>query len=267
MKNLIKRIFGQRIEEPKNSIKNQEIDLEEELKKVIEILDKHKRTAYMPIVSEVKSDFSVKSKIGGLPYLRNQNDWPVCPNCKKNMQLFLQLNLEDLPVNKDIGLIQLFYCTTLEPNCESDLEAFFPFSKAVECRKINFENNSAIITPIIDEIFDEKTIIDWKAKIDYPHPEEYFNLGIDLDLSDELYELMEERGIGETIQEDKLFGWPYWVQSEEYPCDRETGSTMKLLFQLTSENNLKYMFGDSGIGHLTQSIDNKNELGFGWACS
>jgi len=39
------------------------------------------------------------------------------------------------------------------------------------------------------------------------------------------------------------------------------------LFQLASENNLPYMFGDAGIGHLTQSPENKEELGFGWACS
>lgn len=69
------------------------------------------------------------------------------------------------------------------------------------------------------------------------------------------------------IAKDKLYGWPYWIQSVEYPFDRKTESQMQLLFQFDSEDNLPYMFGDAGIGHLTQSPDNDKELGFGWACS
>jgi uncharacterized protein YwqG len=151
--------------------------------------------------------------------------------------------------------------------CESDLEAFFPFSKSVECRKIEINGESASIKPQIDELFNEKLITEWTFKDDYPHPEEYDQLGIELDLDDDVYELMEERGIGLPIEKDKLYGWPYWIQSVEYPFDRKTEKQMELLFQFDSEDNLPYMFGDAGIGHLTQSPDNDKELGFGWACS
>ena len=182
------------------------------------------------------------------------------------MQLFLQLNLNELPVKKENGLVQLFYCTTAEPHCESASEAFFPFSESVECRRIEIAGNSATITPVIEEIFEESVIRGWEAKDDYPHYEEYELLGIELELADEVLELMEEREIGIPLQKDKLFGWPYWVQSVEYPSDRHTNKQMELLFQLDSEDNLPYMFGDAGVGHLTQSPDNKNELAFGWAC-
>jgi hypothetical protein len=69
-----------------------------------------------------------------------------------------------------------------------------------------------------------------------------------------------------TIQEDKLQGWPCWIQSAEYAFDRKTESQMDYLFQISSECNLAYMLGDMGIGHLSQSPDNKNEFAFGWAC-
>ncbi len=199
--------------------------------------------------------------------MRTENDWPKCPNCKKNLQLLLQLNLKELPEKSGEGLIQLFYCTTSEPLCESDLEAFFPFSEAVSCKRIEVEGNSQKTEPFIDEIFSEKIIIGWTPVDDYPHFEEYEQLGINLDLEDEVYELMDERQIGLPIEKDKLFGWPYWVQSVEYPYDRKTQNQMELLFQFDSEDNLPYMFGDGGIGHLTQSPDNEDELGFGWACS
>ncbi len=41
---------------------------------------------------------------------------------------------------------------------------------------------------------------------------------------------------------------------------------MELLLQLDSERNLPYIYGDSSIGHITISPDNKDEAAFGWAC-
>lgn len=264
-----KKLFGYKSENQQKGIpkKNNEQNIEEEFRRTIQILNKFKRTAYLPIVKKNSSSHTTKSKIGGFPYLRNSEDWPICPNCKNNMQLFLQLNLEELPLNPQRGLIQLFYCTSSEPHCESDLEAFFPFSKATSCRKIEIEKNSITIEPNIKNYFEEKIIVEWEPIDDYPHFEEYTQLGIDLDLDDDVYELMEQREIGIPVEKDKLFGWPYWVQSVEYPFDRNTENQMELLFQFISEDNLPYMFGDVGIGHLTQSPDNENELGFGWACS
>jgi len=265
---IFNRLFGKPEKPIKKTEKVEEsIDLEKQFQNTINTLEKFKRKAFLPITKETTNTFSDKSKIGGFPYLRNDDDWPKCPNCNKNMQLFLQLNLEELPLKKQKGLIQLFYCTTTQPLCESDLEAFFPFSKSVECRKIRVNGKSAFVEPSIDELFDEKLIVNWTPKEDYPHPEEYTQLGINLDLDDGVYELMEQREIGLPLEKDKLFGWPYWIQSVEYPFDRETEKQMEMLFQFDSEDNLPHMFGDAGIGHLTQSPDNDNELGFGWACS
>lgn len=241
-------------------------DIEKKYQEVIAELQKHKRTAYLPILKNNQKTFSTDTKYGGYPYLRNENDWPTCENCKKHMPLFLQLNLNNLPVNKEDGLIQLFYCTNEEENCESELEAFFHFSKATACRKIKIENKSAEIQPNCKDIFDEKIIIDWEPKEDYPHFEDYPILNCTVDV-DEVYELLEERNMGQTIADDKLFGWPYWIQSEEYPYDRKTNTRMELLFQIGESENIPYMFGDAGIGHLTQSPDNDEELTFGWACS
>lgn len=261
---LLRRIFG-KSEEVKEDKSNTD-DLETRFNQTLNLLAPYKRVAYVPAVTEQEPSFSDQSKIGGYPYLRNVNDWPVCPNCKRNMQLFLQLDVEEIPNRKDFGLIQLFYCTSESPHCESDLEAFFPFSKGVNCRKIQVGGASAQVKPIIDEVFPEKVITGWSRKDDYPHYEEYDQLGISFDIDDDISDLMFERDMGVPLSGDKMLGWPHWVQSVEYPNDRKTSKQMKLLFQLDSEDNLPYMFGDSGIGHLTESPDNENELGFGWAC-
>lgn len=265
--NFLKKLFKSSIKDSINQEITPQTNIEKAFKESLEKLNKFKRTAFIPTTKSNKATFSDKSKFGGLPYLRNEKDWPICPNCKKNMQLFLQLNLEELPIKKENGLAQLFYCINNQSSCESEMEAFFPFSKSVECRIIETNLDSAEIKPNLDLLFDEKLITDWIPKDDYPHFEEYDQLGIELELEDDVYELMEEREIGLPIDQDKLFGWPYWIQSTEYPFDRKTETQMELLFQLSSEDHLPYLFGDMGIGHLTQSPDHKKELAFGWACS
>lgn len=244
--------------------------LEQAFQATMEKLAPFKRTAYIPTTAVKPHSFSTHSKIGGYPYLRNEQDWPVCPNCKKNMQLFVQLNLAELPTQQEDGLIQLFYCTNSGLLCEGEMQAYIPFSKSVVCRKIAIEGSSASTKPVLDELFEEKHITSWTAKDDYPSQEEYESLNIDLDIYDDVFEdiymLMEERETGLPLDGDKLFGWPHWIQSLEYPYDRVHKVRMELLFQLDSEVNLPFMFGDVGVGHLTQSPKNPNELGFGWAC-
>ena len=259
--------FSNKKENETKKNESNQINFEKNYDEVISVLEKHKRIAYVPITKPNEKKFSTDSKYGGYPYLRNENDWPICENCKLNMQLFLQLNLNNIPLKKEKGLIQLFYCTNSEQNCESEMESFFPYSKAVECRKIKIENEPIEVEPNLPDVFDEKLIISWEERIDYPHFEEYELLKIEVDIDDEVYELMEERNMGQTISEDKLFGFPYWVQSEEYPYDRKTETRMELLFQIGESENIPHMFGDAGIGHLTQSPDNEQELAFGWACS
>ncbi len=168
--NIFKKLFG-KVAKPTIEAENiLNSDAEKEYESIIRTLKKFKKTAFLPATKESENAFSDKSKIGGFPYFRNENDWPKCPSCEKHMQLFLQLNLQELPENKKQGLIQLFYCTTSEPLCEFALEAFFPFSKSVECREIEVNEESASIKPKIDNLFNKKLIVGWNAKDDYPHP-------------------------------------------------------------------------------------------------
>lgn len=244
--------------------------LKKDYEKTIKLLESFKRTAYIPETKEQKPEFNKKSKFGGLPYLRNENDWPTCPNCKKKFKLFLQLDLEKIPERKSEGILQLFYCFNEKPYCEDDLQSYLPFSKGVVCRIIDHSEAPVSVAYTEDDYLKENEVLSWEAIDDYPHFEEYDELGIYEKLNskyaDEIFEILDEEEKCQTSDVDKLFGWPYWVQGVEYPNDRNTDKRMEMIFQIASEINLDHMFGDSGIGHITQSPSNKNELAFGWAC-
>jgi uncharacterized protein YwqG len=182
------------------------------------------------------------SRFSGIPWLAPGETWPPCAHCGKPMQLFLQLEQRTLP--KDVrdhvgeGLIQLFYCTSTDPHCESECEAWAPFAKSVLARRVSpIGRPEKVRAP--KGSFPAKRIVAW-------------------------------RRIAETKtspkENDKLWGYPFWIQGEEYPACPDCGAKMRLVFQIDSDDHLPYAFGDAGCGHLTQCAKHRDRLAFAWAC-
>lgn len=226
----------------------------------------YKRKAWKPIV-ENKDGSLTASKFAGVPYLEKDEEYPLCQNCGKPLPLFVQLNLDELPeaIQSEFGggLLQMFYCTSEEPLCEVDCEAFFPFAKSVLVRIIQAKNDASSDNISLPEnAFPPKLITGWEELEDYPNAEEGESLGIHLE--DDEWDAFYDEGLPHAG--DKLAGYPAWVQGVEYPSCPLCGETMRLLFQIDSEDNLPYMFGDVGCGHITQCKNHKYQLAFGWAC-
>jgi len=227
------------------------------------------RTGWVPQTT-AEDGAPTASKFSGTPWLTADAPWPVCPNCEQPMQLFAQINLADVPEPErerlgGEGLLQLFYCTSYDPLCEVDCEAFFPFADSVVARRLPTPADGD--TPAEGagpaDPFPARRIAAWEAVTDYPNIEELqWEMGIDV--SDQEMEYLD--GIGSPAAGDKLGGWPHWIQGVEYPSCPECGATMQLVLQIDSECNLPYMFGDVGAGHLTQCPDHPDVLAFGWAC-
>jgi len=225
------------------------------------LLDKiapHRRDTWVPEVKETEAQHSADDKFGGLPYLRNENDWPRCTSCGKHMQLFVQLDLSRLPEKKGKGLAQFFYCTNSNPQCEVTCEAWYPNTTSTHSRLVEVNGPSATVQmDMIAELFPEKRITGWERQDDYPNPDELDELGVRLE-EEEHDELIDAEF---PISGDKLFGWPHWVQGVEYHLEDS-----ELFVQIDSENNVPFMFGDVGCGHLTRKKDDPSAMAFGWAC-
>jgi uncharacterized protein YwqG len=234
---------------------------------LLERISQFKKTTWLPVV-EKKIGSVLNSKFSGVPLLNENEAWPCCANCKKEMQLFLQLNASELPAEAQRtfggGILQVFYCTNDEQACEVECEAYFPFAKSTLLRIIDPANvlaKTLSVSPVIDA-FEEKVIVSWQASDDYPNCEELAEL--DVELSDAEAEILYEQDYPKTG--DKLLGWPAWIQGIEYPECPDCGERMKFIFQIDSEDNLDYMFGDVGCAHITQCEKHPDRLAIAWAC-
>lgn len=207
------------------------------------------------------------SKLGGIALIPDGQSWPTCGNCRRPSQLFLQLRSSDLPAEAGQpfgeGVFQLFYCTSSDPLCEVDADAFFPFSRSVLARVIPLESvPKAIDASPVQSPFPGRQITGWTENDDYPHSAEIVSAGANL--TDGQAATLASQGY--PRQGDKLLGWPAWVQDVDYPRCRDCNELMRLVFQIESEDNLPYMFGDSGRGHVYVCPEHANRLAFGWAC-
>ena len=220
------------------------------------------RACFVPETSA--GSFENGSGFGGSPFLPRGIEHPLCPGCWQPMTLLLQLKLEDLPnyeADERGGLLQLFYCTTDEPDlCERSSKSWAPFSDGSVVRIVSAYGGTVSNVPAR---FPAIRITGWREEPDLPTWEEMRSIGVvpDPDLGLRLINADVPR-LG-----DKLAGWPAWVQGVEYPSCPLCGATMRLVFQIASEVHVPFRFGDSGTGHITRCETHQNLVAFGWACA
>jgi uncharacterized protein YwqG len=223
------------------------------------------RTAYLPATEP--AEIGRSSGFGGRAHLPEGVEHPVCPNCAQPMPLLAQLALSELPDDarpEGSGLLQVFYCSQApvgsDMPCDVDLEGWAAFSKAHCVRLVpdgpGQPSPAGIPHP-------DRRVVGWSPIQDYPNGEELRDLG--LAISDSVWDALGEADIPRSGE--KLGGWPNWIQGVEYPNCPECGNTMGLVLQIDSDQNVPVMFGDMGIGHVTQCKAHPRVLAFAWACS
>jgi uncharacterized protein YwqG len=176
------------------------------------------------------------------------------------MPLIAQLALDEMPmpVIKGEGLLQLFYCTREQDNnpCDTMLDGWEPFSECHVARLVSASPGGTV--PDVESPFQALRVTSWRDIDDYPDWQEL------ADLRDGApYDHFE----GFPIVGEKLGGWPAWVQGPEYPSCPQCGARMEVVLQIDSEQSIAIMWGDVGIGHVTQCPNDPEVLTFAWACS
>lgn len=224
------------------------------------------RTAWLPI-TEAGDGPPKGSKFSGTPWLDVGEAWPTCPRCSTPMALFLQLDLaalpEELGEQLGTGLLQMFYCVSRHECPIRGEGCREPFSPYQLLRRINPGlGGPPEVLPTFDLQMPARRITGWEPVDDYPDPTEWPDLGVEAD--DDDMDALCNQGY-QPKQADKLLGWPSWPQYFDYPLCRICGRELWPVFQLESCQNLQYMFGDDGCGHITCCPDHPEELAFQWS--
>lgn len=213
-----------------------------------EVIKKYEKVCWKAVIGKRKT----VSHFGGNPLL--QGEWPLCGVCSERMALFVQLDVGSLPMGHPIegsGILQVFYCT----GCD---EAFEPFAK---CQLVRLVGGGK--EPSGKPMFEAKYIARWEPLPDYPQTQE---LRLGSERLDRLDDFLETNEAFRTKAGDKLGGWPYWIQGVEQPKCPKCKKKMAYIFQIDSDDNLDWMFGDIGCGHVFQCEEHRDVLSFHWAC-
>jgi hypothetical protein len=248
-------------------------------------LAKQSHPAWKPIVVEGDGS-ATASKFCSIPWIGPDAPWPECGNCNHPLSLFLQLDLGNLPEELGrrfgTGLLQLFYCT--RDDCQGD-GGWEPFADDLSRVRVVHPSHSTPTVSVTPQyvLLPARRIVGWTRFNDLPMPCEHDELGLKytydfdagtlrlecpalgFDLTNPMSHCPAEE-IATSQPGDKLAGWPAWVQNVEYPNCPHCGRRMIHVFQVDSEDNIPFMFGDVGRGHITQCPEHKEIVAFGWAC-
>ena len=254
-------------------------------------IEAQRRPAWRPLV-ELGEPEAGRSKFCGSPHLMPGEDVPVCKFCGRELQLLVQVDLDRVPGDlHGSGVLQLFYCVGRDPGGTDDGHvecwaegAWQPFSDEASLVRVVPRADLHVHAAGGRHGFPAASIVAWEGFLDLPDPEDHEDAGLHAayDFKQRLVTLQCPRAevdatlgidelpvedIASAADKDKLGGWPFWVQGPEYPSCPTCGDRMRLVLQLDSEDHVPYMFGDGGVGHITQCSAHPHVVAFGWACS
>ena len=227
-------------------------------------LEEFERTAWIPQVRFRTGDVT-NSKLGGTPWLSEAEEWPCCGVCSRPMELFLQLNSDELPdalADRFSGLLQVFLCVTNGYSTGTCGLGYEGFSKASMLRLCKPVGPPRYLQPPFADAFIEGVIESWQPRVDLPSLQELASFGIEL--SDEQTTLMIDESERFVAAGDKLGGWPKWPQNLDYIACPHCQQRMDVIFQIDSDDTLPHCFMDGGMAWVSQCRDHPEVLALNW---
>jgi hypothetical protein len=227
-------------------------------------LQEFQRTAWIPQV-RFRAGEVTHSKLGGTPWISETEEWPCCAVCSQPMELFLQLNSEELPeemAGRFSGLLQVFVCVTNGYSSGTCALGYEGFSKAWLLRLCQPVGQPRYSRPPFEDAFIEGVIESWQPRVDLPSSQELAALGIRL--SHEQWRLMVAPEEQFTEAGDKLGGWPNWPQNLDYIACPRCQRRMDVIFQFDSSDTLPHDYMDCGTAWVSQCAEHPDVLAFNW---
>ena len=257
-----------------------------------------KQQAYSLIIQKDKKPSIFDSKFGGVPYWDLSKDYPTDKKGNKLM-LLAQMNFDKADVDSPLpqnGMLQFFIahdddlygCDFDNPNVQDEF-------RVVYHDKINYEVSEKEIKALeLPDITDDiLTPLCSKCAVEIVKTEAYMDMcdyrfedlqakilkekfGIDADEASDLweciYDCLTKSGI--PSEGHKIFGYPFFTQTDPRDYNEDFQYYDTLLFQMDSEtiNGKDYtLWGDCGVGNFFinhKDLENKDfsKVLYNWDC-
>jgi len=193
--------------------------------------------------SEKLEDTQLKSHFGGQPYFEKGEKWPVTKDKRPLDFVFQFFNTSNNILPENIKLIQFYYDFDESPwSTKDDGWLVKVYEKLEKDNIIIIENPDPYKTQRYCEIQYEniKTLPHEQDLEFFSEAAEMFTLMINV--KSPYYKVAEKLKAAHSMQ-SQIGGYPDWLQGGRYPEDKD----FILLFQLDSEDEAGFMWGDCGL--------------------
>ena len=191
----------------------------------------------------------LRSQFGGQPYFEAGEEWPTTKRGEHLDFIFQVFNTRELELPDSIRLVQFYYRWkgfALETVDDGWLVKIY--------EQIDRENSLLLKrpseleqTPYCEISFSSiKSLPDWEGIEIHDENASKLSCVLDEDEPWDSYDQVVAKLIGEQGYHSQIGGYPKWVQGESTPTSNR-GVSMKLLFQIESEDNANLMWGDVGL--------------------
>lgn len=214
-----------------------------------EALLRHSKPGWL-LHTESEEGEARASRIGGRPFMGENEIWPSCGDCKNPLSFIMQYDLEalaDTGLDHGKGLLRFFYCEHEDCVGMGGWQAFDPQHHL----SILQGDGACRDVPDGTKIHPASRVVRWEKIDDIPHWEDRPDALLDDEAT--------------PYYGHKFGGWPFWIQGAERPNCPDCNSKMDPIIQLDENHTRSFNFG-GGIGHISQCTTHPDQLAFGWAC-
>lgn len=200
---------------------------------------------------------AIASKFGGVPYIQQGEDWPVCTGCQAPLSFICQMDLKEtaLRIRTGTGFFTLFYCWECAPWGAVDEEPgrwilrLYPGADPALMARVRPPDTVTVTRPCGIRVVIAASYPSWVTLLKIrPDAEHLFAQEQEAVLAD-IYEDEVEQLVGEQDYYSRVGGYPEWIQDDETP------EGMILLAQIESEEDADISWGDAGCAYLFLSPD------------
>ncbi|EFJ41753.1 hypothetical protein VOLCADRAFT_98310 [Volvox carteri f. nagariensis] len=200
---------------------------------ILEYLFSKRRIAFLPICEPVPPGGLglFESKIGGLPYLLPSESWPC--NDDASLTHLWQLRVSELPaavqhaLGYSRGLMQVFLTDSIYAE-----DGTWYLVRVLDEGQLVYRDASEIVAPPHVDVLAERRITSYRFTYDFPHVDDAFESmpqGLDRDLAMDVLDVLQDRKLYDTVEGNKLLGWPRWFQGAEWRLTEGGEAYMQLV--------------------------------------